>query len=202
MGCSQASAAQAATPSEPDTAGEPDDLAVFAHQVLAKVPTRKLAALAEEGVNGRLRGAGLGHHFLEHGKRDAVVLFTEDRDLLGRAGFLSSEVVARKAEHRKAARRELAVQFLEPGVLRREAAFAGDVHDERDGALVLAEIDIVPLQRFGVERVEGFSLHVDPHRVSDADFDIAATLAPSSRRRIRALRRHGSDFGFDAERLG
>src|SRR5262249_7725698 len=54
--------------------------------------------------------------------------------------LLATELVAREAEDREALPRQLVVQLLEPGVLRREAALAGDIHHQRHRAAIVAQI--------------------------------------------------------------
>jgi hypothetical protein len=84
--------------------------------------------------------AGLGHHLREHRERDAVGELAELRNLLRRARLLVAEVVARESEDGEPFRRQLAIQFFESFVLRREAALAGHVDDQRHLALEDAEV--------------------------------------------------------------
>src|SRR3954468_12369701 len=53
----------------------------------------------------------------KHRKRDGIVAGAELLDLGGVARFLAAELIARKAEHGKAARRKLPMQLLEALVL-------------------------------------------------------------------------------------
>src|SRR5688572_20606778 len=131
---------------------ERDDLAVLADHVLAEVPGRQVAAGAEVGVDRRLIGAGLGHHLLEHREGHVVGQLAEGRDLLRAPWLLTAEVVAREAEDVECLALHLALELLQPLVLRGEAALARDVDDEAHLAAVLAEI-----RRLAVE---GVRLHV------------------------------------------
>ena len=64
---------------------------------------------------------------LHHRKRDAVRHRAEGLDLLGRAGLLTAELVARESNHGETTIGVLLLQRFEPGVLRREPALRGDV---------------------------------------------------------------------------
>src|SRR3954452_4155680 len=62
-----------------------------------------------------------------------IVLAGAERADLGRgAGLLGAELVTGKSEHGKAPGREVAVQRLEPALLRREPAGAGGIDDQQD----------------------------------------------------------------------
>ena len=67
-------------------------------------------------------------------KRHVIADRAEAHDLRFRARLLRAELVARKADHREALSLQLAIQALQPGVLRRVAALARDVDDQRDAA--------------------------------------------------------------------
>src|SRR6185312_12082341 len=73
-------------------------------------------------------------------KRDPVRRGAELGDLLGGAGLLTHELVARHAEHGEAAARQLLVQLLQPFVLRGEPAAARHVHDE--GGFTAGEVAV------------------------------------------------------------
>jgi hypothetical protein len=67
---------------------------------------------------------------LRHREGHAVGGGAELGDLLGGAGLLTHELVARDADHGEPALGVLLVQRLERAVLRREPALAGDVHHQ------------------------------------------------------------------------
>jgi hypothetical protein len=90
----------------------------------------------EGGVEWVLGGAGDGD-LGEEGEGDGVVGGAEFGDLLVGAGLLAGEVVGGKAEDDEAAIFVGLVEGFEGGVLRGEAAFAGDVQDEEDFAGVI-----------------------------------------------------------------
>jgi hypothetical protein len=69
-----------------------------------------------------MRVAAIDVDLGEHWKGDAKIAGAELLDLFGVAGFLVSELIARKSENRKAARGELLIQRFETFVLRREPA--------------------------------------------------------------------------------
>ena len=85
----------------------------------------------------------------EHGEGDVVVERAEGLDLLRIPRFLLAELVAGKAENRKAARRELLVKLLQPRILGGEAAFAGGVDDEQNLAAKIGEGHILAGQGLG-----------------------------------------------------
>src|SRR6185503_12621804 len=70
---------------------------------------------------------------------DAVLRRAERRDLLGGAGLLAAELVAREPDHGEALLLVLLLDRLERGVLRREPALRRDVDDQHRLALVGAE---------------------------------------------------------------
>ena len=75
----------------------------------------------------------------EHRERHVVLRRAERLDLALVAGLLVAELVARETEHLEALRMELAVESLETGVLRREAALRRDVHDQQRLAAVVGK---------------------------------------------------------------
>src|SRR5204862_5117481 len=98
------------------------DPALLVDDVLREVHCRQVARLAEERIDRRLIAAALRDDLLEHRERDVVRQLAELRDLFGRARFLLTEVVARKAEYVERLPFHLTLQLLEAFVLRREAA--------------------------------------------------------------------------------
>src|SRR5689334_11225693 len=85
--------------------------------------------------------------FCEQRKRDVVCQLAELADLILGPGFLIAELIAREAQHREPAVAIPAVHGLEPRVLRCEAAFARDVHDQQDLAAVGLERRWLPFDR-------------------------------------------------------
>src|SRR5476651_1009361 len=90
----------------------------------------------------------------KHGERDAVVLLAKAANLGCIAWFLLAELVARKAQHRKAAIRITFVQVLQTLVLRRESAFACGVHDQQHLALIVFHADGFTAEGFRRKRVD------------------------------------------------
>jgi hypothetical protein len=134
---------------------EPDRLAVAADEVLAEVPVRRLPGRGlQPRVEGRLTFARLHLHLLEERESDLVTIRAERPDLTGVARLLAAELVARETQHRESARRELLVQLLETGVLRRVAALARGVHDEDDLAVPVAERDRIAFEAVDAEVAE------------------------------------------------
>src|SRR5438045_4189871 len=122
-----------------------DDLAIAVDQELGEVPLDRLGAeqtrLRFLEVLIKRRGIGPIHVDLgEQWEGDAVVDLAELRDLVLRPRLLRAELIAGKAEYFEPARVHLFVQRLEPLVLRREAAFAVDVHDQQHLVLVAVEL--------------------------------------------------------------
>src|SRR6185503_3415053 len=74
-----------------------------------------------------------------HRESDVVLLRAELPDLLVGARLLMAELVGWEAQHDEAFILVLAVQRLEPGVLRRISALARDVHDEQCLPFIAAE---------------------------------------------------------------
>src|SRR4051812_26169108 len=70
----------------------------------------------------RVLAAAIDVDLGEHRKGDGVIAAAELLDLPAIAGFLAAELVAGESQHRKAARSERLMQFLEALVLRSETA--------------------------------------------------------------------------------
>src|SRR3978361_1414743 len=83
----------------------------------------------------------------EHQKTDGIGIGAELFNLRRVAGFLVSELVAGKSEHRKAAWGELLMQRLEAPVLRREPAGARGIHDQENLALEPLQGDVLTGKR-------------------------------------------------------
>jgi len=92
----------------------------------------------ERGVEGVLVRAGDGD-LGEEREGDGIFGGAELGDFLIGAGLLACEVVGGKAEDDEAAIFVLLIERFEGGVLRGEAAFAGDVDDEENFAGVVGE---------------------------------------------------------------
>ena len=72
--------------------------------------------------------------FSKQWKRDIIRKPAKLFDLTRISRLLMAELVAGKAKDVEAAVAVLAVQSFQSGILRREAAAAGDVHNEENGA--------------------------------------------------------------------
>src|SRR5688572_16564901 len=129
-------------------------------------------------VEQRMRMAAVDIDLGEHRKRHVILALAELFDLFGVARLLPAELVAGKAEHRKAARRQFALQLLQALVLRREPAGARGVDDQE-------HLTFKPLQRnlFTGERTRREIINAW-HRV----------LSKLTR---RVNRRRGSSTGLD-----
>src|SRR6185312_15172511 len=104
-------------------------------QELGEIPFDRLAAeqaarLAFEPAIERMGVRPIDLDLVEHREADAEIAGAELRDLAGCAGLLCAELIAGKAEHGETAPRQIRVEALETGILRREAAAARGVDDE------------------------------------------------------------------------
>src|SRR6267143_317585 len=112
--------------------------AIAADEELLEVPADVAGDAAvlrsEEAVERVAVGAV---HLQLRAQREAhlVVGAAEGGDFRLTAGFLRGELVAWEPHHGEVLLLQLALQLLEPGVLRRQAAAAGDIHRERHLAL-------------------------------------------------------------------
>src|SRR5690606_38553332 len=93
---------------------------------------------------------------------------TKSLNLFVTARFLLAELVARKAEHAQSLGSVVLVQLLQALVLRREAAFRSDVHDEEDLPAKIPERDVVPLGVLDGKIVD--RTHLAPSLASWRDF--------------------------------
>src|SRR5262249_41448925 len=74
-----------------------------------------------------------------HREADIVIRLAELHDLRFATGLLRAKLVARKPDYGEILLAQLALQLLEPGVLRGQAAAAGHVHGQHDLAAQSAE---------------------------------------------------------------
>ena len=153
---------------------EPSDhSSVATDQELLEIPKHlrrriRLDAVSLELPAELVSSAGRDGRELREFAIQRVLLFADDRDLgeqrechvIGRAAeacdvglgarLLAGKVVRREPEHDETQRRATAVELLEPGVLRREAALRRDVDDEGDLAAVGRKRG-----RLAVDRLDG-----------------------------------------------
>ena len=93
---------------------EGDDFAVLPDEMyLLKFHCGRLPVWPRNEYTEDWSGPASGDDLREHRKRHTVILFAEGFDLGSRPWLLGAEVVAREAEHRETARRELGVELLE-----------------------------------------------------------------------------------------
>lgn len=90
------------------------------------------------------------------GKRHVILAFAELSDLFGVARLLPAELVAGKAEHRKAARRKFALQLLQAPVLRRKPAGARGVDDQEHLTLKLLQRNLFAGKRLRREIINAW----------------------------------------------
>src|SRR5947209_9519125 len=128
-----------------------DDLAGTIDQEFGEIPfdgwTEQAEFLVLQVFEQRMRAIAIDVDLDKHRKRDPIVACAELLDLRRVARLLAAELVARKAEHCKAARRELAMQLFEALVLRREPAGAPGVDDLEHLAFELLQRDLLAGQR-------------------------------------------------------
>src|SRR5690348_5744426 len=138
-----------------------------------------------EIVVERMRMDAVDVDLFEHGKTDVILAFAEIRDVPRIAWLLGAKLVAGKAEHGEAARRQLAMQRLQPLILRGEATFARRVDDEQDLPLELSEGKVLARQRLGGEIVD--ARHALSRQltgsIGDGGTPPASIASPASRQR-------------------
>ena len=138
----------------------PDHLARPVDQEFGEIPFDRRAEQARflvlQIVEQRMRVAAVDVDLGEHRKRHVILAFAERLDLLGVARLLRAELVAGKAEHRKAARRKFALQLLEALVLRREPAGARGVDDQEHLTLKPLERNLLAGERLRREIVNAW----------------------------------------------
>src|SRR6478672_2293770 len=132
-----------------------------------------------------MRIAAVDVDLLEQGKADLIFAVAELGDLFGVARLLAAELVAGKAEHGKAARRQLAVQRLQPLILRGEAAFARGVDDEQHLSLELLQGNVLSRQRLGGEIIDARHMFALQFRgsIGDGGTPPASIASPAARQR-------------------
>src|SRR4051794_15008520 len=129
-----------------------------------------------------MRVAAVDVDLLEQGKSDVVIGRAERLDLARRSRLLRTELVAGKAEHREAARTEIAMQILQPAILRREAAFARGVDDQQHLSGEAAHGHFFAEKRVGLEIVD--HRHRYPGgSMGDGGTPPASIASPASRQR-------------------
>jgi hypothetical protein len=115
----------------PEKMGE---LTVFVDQVLAEIPSGRLAVpavlsgIGEPTVKGILVGA-FHAYFFEHGKRDAEIFVAKTGDVLGTPGFLARKIIAWKTEYHHAVF-VFAIKFFPKVVLTGKTAVGCYIHND------------------------------------------------------------------------
>jgi putative transposase len=159
-------------------------------------------ALFQEAVQWVRRGSvhiDLG----EDGKTDTVILRAECANLLCRSWFLMTKLIARKAEHGKAAVFIRLIEPLKPRILRREAAFARGVDEKQDLAPDLVEAHLATVEQRRRKSVDGLApaLHsTKPFRSEDVMSGSGASKVCRGINRRRMVRT-GSVAGLRPARL-
>src|SRR4051812_2667188 len=87
----------------------------------------------------RMRLGAIDRDLGKDRKADVIDLLAEALDYLGIPRLLLAELVAGEGQDREAARCEILVELVQPGILRGEAAMAGRVDDQEHLALKPAE---------------------------------------------------------------
>lgn len=140
-----------------------DDLAIAGGEELGEVPLDAAEPdkaehsgllLAEKSVK-RVGSGTVDVNFAKDGEADAVILAAEGANFFGSARLLAAELVAREAEHFKAAVFVSAIEGFEAGVLGREAAAAGGVDDKQDAAAKCVEGNLGSVEERRGKFVEG-----------------------------------------------
>lgn len=140
-----------------------DDVAAAIGEKFGEVPLDAVEAdeaeetglLPAEKLKKRVGGGTVDVDFGEEGKADAIICGAEGADFVRAAGLLFAELIAREAEHGKAAIFIGAVERFEAGVLRRESALACGVDDEQDAAAKGVEGEIAAVEEARGEGVKG-----------------------------------------------
>src|SRR4051794_32309362 len=128
-----------------------DDLAGTIDQEFGEIPFDRRAEqpgplTLQIGVQ-RMSVAAIDVDLRKDRKRDSIITGTELPDLCRAAGFLIAELVAGKAEHRKAARRKRLMKRLETLVLRRKSARARCIHEQQHLPLELLQGNLLAGKR-------------------------------------------------------
>src|SRR5690606_21643788 len=123
-------------------------------QKLVEVPG-DVALLSREPLIERMLAVAFDDDLLAHRERGAELRRAELTDLFVGAGLLGAELVGGHAEHDQTLRRVLAMQLLEPRVLRGEPTLARHVHDQEH-----LPAKILEAQRFTGDGSKRKSVHV------------------------------------------
>src|ERR1700722_20086977 len=137
-----------------------NNIALAVYEEFCEVPFDGLGAedavlLALQEPVQRMSGWPVHVDLGEHWKAHAVVFLAKRANLIGRAGLLLTELVAGKSQHIEPAILVVAIELLEPRVLRRESALARRVHDHQNAALELIHAHGPPVEQRRREAVHG-----------------------------------------------
>jgi hypothetical protein len=126
------------------------NIAVPINEKFGEVPFNRTAAeetralIFEENIEWM--GIGSIHiYFGKHGKGHPVVETAEIHDLFFGSGFLSTKLVARKAQYNQPLVDILTVQHLKSIILPGETALACDIDDQNNLSLIKSEFDLLTL---------------------------------------------------------
>lgn len=109
--------------------------------------------MSKPGID-RVLASALDVDLFRQGEGDAVVQLAEAGDLFFGAGFLAQKLVAGEADDNELVL-VFVVQFLQRFVLRREAAFGGDVDAEHVLAFEVAHVHRIAVDTGDAEVVKG-----------------------------------------------
>ncbi len=138
-----------------------EDFAVRADEKLGEIPTDIAAGLRINRFVGevliqRSHIAALDGDLGHHRKGDMVFGGAEGLDFLVGAGFLAAEIVGGDADDDEAAVLVFFIKGFQRGVLRREAAAAGDVDEKDDFAFVVGKRRGLAFDGIEREVIDGF----------------------------------------------
>ena len=125
-------------------------LAMATNEEFLKIPgdVARAFGFRDERCQMFVKGVGalaIDFDFFKQVKRHVVIGRAELANVVGRARFLLSELVAGKSEYCETLLGVVLVQRLQLRVLRSQAALAGNIHDQHHLVGVLLELDVFPL---------------------------------------------------------
>jgi len=99
-------------------------------------------------------------YLLKNGEINTVIYQATGLNGVGIARFLAAKLVTGKTQHYQALVAKFFVELLKTGILWREPAFAGGVHNENNLVPVLGKIDGLSSKGIGSETVEITHNHI------------------------------------------
>ena len=137
-----------------------DETAFLVYQVFAKIPVGisvipSIQFFFCQPLKDFMLARTRYFDFFRQRKCNAIITFTEAKDITFRSRFLGAEVVGRESYHNKFVA-VLLMKFLKRGILRSEAAFRSSIYEKHFSPAEIFELNFFSVDTFYVVIINAF----------------------------------------------